>query len=446
MAKSGRRVKVFEKQSVPGGCCTSFNRNGFKFNAGVASIRGCGSEGDVTKLLSELGLRDRIEFREVKPVLYKVIIADKSFIMPTGFDEWASILIKDFPGEERGITKFIDTVKSVATDMKKLPSRSSLMLRYQGKVLKEMIDEYMTAPLLKAVISSLFEGALPPSRVPALSYCRRMKAHLEDGDYFPVGGAQAIPNVFVSGLEAFGGHLELKTGVTKIIVEDGRAIGVETTDGRRIKAGFVVSNVAAMQTFGGLVSHREMDAVAPNFVDKLRGLELNVSSMVVNMGTDLDLESLGITDSQIIVHESADFEKEWEDNARGNLVDSPFQIFIPTLVDPSQAPPKKHVINIFIYAPYYLPGRDWSREEEARLTDVVIKKAARVVPDLSKHIVVQDTITPRALESNTLNTQGATAGWAITPSALPNRPEPRTHIEKLYLTGHWTSHGGVLPL
>ena len=439
LAKSGRRVKVFERNSFPGGYCSSFNKSGFTFNPAAATVHACGPEGYLTKLLTELGLGDRIEFRQIKPV-FKISIADRSFIMPTGFDAWESMLIKDFPGEKEGITKFLNTVKAVVTEVKG-SSPSSLILKYQDKVAKDVMDEYIADPLLRAVISSIFYGATPPSIRPAVLFCVGLNTHLEDGDYYAVGGAQAIADVFVSGLEAFGGKLELNTGVTRILVEDGRAIGVETTDGRRIKAGFVASNVAAMQTFGGLVSQREMAAVAPGFIDKLRGLEINASSLMVNIGTDLDLDSLGITDSQIMVHESTDFEKEWEDNTQGNMAGSPIAIFIPTLLDPSQAPPKSHVVAIFTYAPYCLPGRDWSREEEARLADVLIKKAERVLPDLSKHIVVMDISTPRTLESFTLNTQGATAGWAGTLSNFLTRPEPKTPIEKLYLTGHWTTHG-----
>ena len=439
LAKSGKRVKVFERRPVSGGYCGSFEKDGFGFSRAAGNVHGCGTEGDLTRLLSELGLKEQIEFRQMKPTC-KVFLADKTFTIPSGFDNWKGTLIKDFPGEEENIIKFINTMKGVAADLKKPPPPSSLVTKYQSKVAKDLIDEYLTDPLLKAAVSSIFYGGLPPSRLPAMLYCVSINNHLEHGCYIVEGGMQALADVFVSGIESFGGHLELNTGVVRILVEDGRAIGVETVDGRRVKADFIASNVAAMQTFGGLVGQREMAAIAPDFIDKLRGLEINVSSMIINIGTDLALDSLGITDVQTIVHESVDFEKEWENNAHGDMAGSPFAIFIPTLVDPSQAPPKKHVISIFAYAPYDLPGKHWG-EEEARITDIMIKKAERVLPNLSKHILVQDTATPRTMEKYSLSTQGATSGWAGTLSNFPNRPEPKTPVEGLYLTGHWTTHG-----
>lgn len=443
LAKNGMGVKVFERHSVPGGYCTSFARKGFKFSAAVVYITWCSPEGDVAKVLSELGLRGQIEFRKIEP-LCKLLLPGESFVIPTGFNEWADMLSIDFPGERGGIVRFLHTVQAIAEDMKKMPSPSRVIPRYQDKTLGEMMDEYMMTPRLKAVISGIFYGGLPPSRFSALSWCAAMNNRITDGIYWPVGGAQAVADALVDGLERFGGHLELNTGVRKILVEDGKAVGVETTDGRRVKASFVVSNAAVRQTFGGLVSQREMAAVAPDFIDKLRGLETAMSSMSVYLGVDLNLESLGVTNFLTLVHESLDFEKEWEAANQGKLADSFFSVSIPTLHDPSLAPANKHIIHIFTYAPYYLPGSDWSREEKARLTDVMIHKAEQVVPSLSKHIVVQDAATPRTNERYTLNTEGATAGWARSPADLFSRPNPKTAIERLYLTGHWTSHGGSI--
>lgn len=439
LAKSGRRVKVFERTSVSGGYCGSFKKDGFIFNRAAGNVHGCAPDGELTRLISELGLTGKIEFRQMKPTC-KFYVAGKAFVIPAGFDNWSNQLVSDYPAEKEGIVKFLNTIKNVGIDLKKSPPPSPLVARYQGKVSKELMDEFLKDPMLKASVSSIFYGGLPPSRMPAMIYFVSINNHLQHGCYIIVGGMQSLADVLVVGLKSFGGQLELNAGITRIIVEGGRAVGVETVDGRRIKAGFVISNVAALQTFSGFIGQREMAAIVPDFINKLRSMEINVSSMNINIGTDLDLAKLGVNEVQTIIHDTIDFEKEWEDNAHGDLTGSPFALFIPTVVDPSQAPRGKHVVSIFAYAPYDIPGRHWG-EEEDRVADILIKRTEKVIPNLSKHILVKDIATPRTMEKYSLNTQGATSGWAGTLSNFPNRPEPRTPVKGLYLTGHWTTHG-----
>jgi prolycopene isomerase len=166
--------------------------------------------------------------------------------------------------------------------------------------------------------------------------------------------------------------------------------------------------------------------------------------MTVHLGVDLDLKSLGVNNFMTLVHESFDLEKEWEAVNQGNLADAFFSVSIPTLLDPSLAPHGKHILHIFTFAPYYLPGSNWSKEEKARLAAVLVRKAEQVVPGLSQHIIVQDAATPRTNERYTLNTEGVTAGWANSPVNRLSRPNPKTPIDGLYLTGHWSSHGGSI--
>lgn len=443
LAKNGMGVKVFERHSIPGGYCTSFVRKRFKFSAAVLCLNGCGSGGEIAAIFSELGLSDQIEFRKVEPYC-RLLFPGKSFIIPSNFDEWESMLVKSFPDERDGIGRFLRTIQILAADTKTKPSSSPMVAKYQDKTLEEMMNEYITAPRLKAAISGIFFGGLPPSRYSAVSWCAIMNTRIADGAYVPVGGAQAIADTLVSGLERYGGHLALNTGVRKILVEDGKAVGVVTSDGVRIKARFVVSNVAARQTFGGLVSRREIHVVAPDFIGKIIGMEIGLSSMTVYLGVDLDLKSLGVNNFMTLVHESFDLEKEWEAVNQGNLADAFFSVSIPTLLDPSLAPHGKHILHIFTFAPYYLPGSNWSKEEKARLAAVLVRKAEQVVPGLSQHIIVQDAATPRTNERYTLNTEGVTAGWANSPVNRLSRPNPKTPIDGLYLTGHWSSHGGSI--
>ena len=441
LAKSGMGVKVFEKHSIAGGYCTSFTRKGFNFSAAVLYTSGCGPGGPVTEVLTELGIENKIAFHKIEPFC-KLLFPEVSLVIPATFNAWVDMLVNNFPGEKDRITRFVHTVQAIAEDMKKMPAPSNLITKYRDKTLREFMDEYLADSRLKAIMSGIFFGGLPPSRFSALSWSALMNTRFKDGAYLPKGGAQVLADALVGALKGFGGQLDLNMGVKKILVENGRAVGVETNDGRRIKAGIVVSNVAARETFGGLISQREITAVTPDFIDNLRRLEVGTPSMTVYLGIDLDVASLGVTDFLTLVHESWDIEQEWEAASQGNVADAFFSVGIPTLVDPGLAPENKHIVHMLAYAPYYLPGSHWSQKEKTRLTDTLIRKAERVLPDLSNHIVVRDSATPRTNERYTLNTEGVTMGWAHTPANLSVRPNPKTALAGLYLTGHWTSLGG----
>lgn len=444
LAKKGMRVKILEQHSKPGGLCTSFRRKGFVFSAAAEVVWGCEEGGNLHRVLLTLGLKDKIEFYKLDPFC-KVIFPDESFTIPANIDEFAKMLSRRFPSESAGILKLFDAIKILShryfEEIERLPSASSLFLRYKDKVFVELVDDYVANNKLKSFISSIYLAGLAPSKQGAIDRSSGLMQFISQGGFLPKGGAEAIADIFVKELEDFGGKLELGAMVRKISLENGKAIGVETADGRMIRADYVISNAAARQTFFELVGKKEFES---NFIDKLNGMEICISSFKVYIGTDLDLRALGITDLLYFVHTTLDIEKEWAATFKGDLTNSCVVVSIPTLADPSLCPAHNHVVQIFTYAPYRLDGKDW-RGEKVRLTNELIKMAERVIPDLAKHIVVLDSATPLTIEKYTLNTRGATAGWARSPkTTLIGRLEPKTPIENLYLVGHWTRPGGTV--
>ena len=148
-----------------------------------------------------------------------------------------------------------------------------------------------------------------------------------------------------------------------------------------------------------------------------------------------------LKDHEIIVHSSFDSDEEYKALSEGDLANSTLSISIPTLTDPTLAPEKSHCVILFAPAFYCLKEGSW-QGERARLTEELIKKAEKIIPGLSKSIVVKDSATPLTLERYTLNSGGSTLGWAPSPPMVFNRPPSRTPIKNLYLSGHWTLPGG----
>jgi prolycopene isomerase len=180
------------------------------------------------------------------------------------------------------------------------------------------------------------------------------------------------------------------------------------------------------------------------FVQTLNGMEVSLSALYVYLGVDMDPRTVGLDAPETIVYESYDNSKEWESLLRGEAAVPCFGIAVPTYMDPTLAPPGKHVVIIMTMAPYHLRDRSW-REEKERVSQKLIEKAERLIPGLLEHILVQDSATPLTYERYTLNSLGAAMGWAFSPAMFMRRLDQRTPIENLYLAGHWTMPGGGVP-
>jgi phytoene dehydrogenase-like protein len=120
-----------------------------------------------------------------------------------------------------------------------------------------------------------------------------------------------------------------------------------------------------------------------------------------------------------------------------------------SLRDRSQAPQGMATIQLLAMLPYdymgkWKVGKDGARGKEyAKLKEVVADKlivsAEKIIPDLSKHVIVKDIATPLTFERYTLNSEGASMGWFPSPGGKMR--SQKTPIKNLYEAGAWTSPG-----
>ena len=438
LAKNGKKVKVLEQHYAPGGCCTSFSRKGFRFDAGVLHLTGGKESGAFQRVLSALEMEGEIEFKEQ---FQRIVFPDLSLDSSRDVEYLPERLKEMFPHEAEGIARLFVTIGSIYEDIKKLPTLSPLLAEYKEKSFQELVDNYIGDTKLKALVTANWHLWHPMWRNSAIDYAAMLITEPLRGYYYPMGGIQAIPDAFVRVLKRYGGDIEFKTSVDKIILEEGKAVGIETRGGKRIWAEQVVSNAAARSTFFNLIGEENLPS---DFVASLNRLEISLSALYIYLGVDIDPRSAGIDAPETIVYETYDNTKDWELLLRGEVSIPCFGIAIPTFMDPSLAPQGKHIVVIMTMAPYHLAGKSW-REEKKRVTEKLIAKAEKLIPGLSQHILVKDSASPLTVERYTLNSLGAAMGWAFSPEMFLRRLDQKTPIRNLYLAGHWTMPGGGVP-
>ncbi|MEE4354352.1 MAG: NAD(P)/FAD-dependent oxidoreductase [Desulfatiglans sp.] len=430
LAQAGKRVKLIEQHSLAGGYCTSFKRKGFTFNAAAVRINGAGRGEVLYNVLERLGLEKRLSFHRIEP-LFKIISPEGSFYITKDFEQYKQLLYDNFPKQESKISDLFSTLQTIHQTSTTSPD----LLKYRDMSFKQLVESYVKDSRVLFYLTAIADSALPPSRTSAIFFAKTLLEHFAQGTYIVEGGSQNLSNALADSFQEHGGELELGTMVEKIIVQDGKATGIRTTQGEQIDADVVVSNGAAISTFFNLVGKEHL---SQDFISDIQRKEVGLPSFFVYLGIDMDPRAVGFDAVDTFLWESFDTDMGLSIPLKGQFPLPYCEIIAPTLIDKTQAPEGCHTLGIISYAPYDIKGKDW-REEKDHFTEAIIKMVEQVIPGLSDHIVVKDAATPLTMERYTLNTQGAVMGWALSPEMYFAKPERKTPIDNLYLAGHWTT-------
>jgi phytoene dehydrogenase-like protein len=435
LAHKGFSVAVFEAGRTPGGYCTSFRRGGYKFDTVLDAISGCGPKGWITRTLDQhLGVSDEVEFVRLDPLRVDVFGSERVSI-PGEMPELLDLLYSIAPPEREGILGLMTTMEEVyLTAMATMPEvfytdprmekRGGPVAKYRRLSFKDLLDDFVKDAKVRAVLSdrSAFMG-LPPSKVSALAMVIMFMTYAQGGGYRIKGGAHRLTDALSAGLMKNGGELFTKSPVTKVLIEDGKASGVEA-NGKAVRAGSVVSAIDAART-----------ADLAGIEQEPAGLNPSVSYFMVYLGLDRVLD---VPDS-MGVYPGLDIEETFADIATD--IASPrssLEIINYSRISPGMAPEGGTTLMLMAKAAYgYSEG--W-HTCKSRVMERLIDKADRAVPGVRGSISVAEAATPLTLERYTGNSHGAAFGWEQIPGN-PRTPSTST-VPGLYTAGHWTYPGG----
>ncbi|HEY8715943.1 MAG TPA: NAD(P)/FAD-dependent oxidoreductase [Candidatus Acidoferrum sp.] len=323
----------------------------------------------------------------------------------------------------------------------------------------DFLDQWFETDVLKATMSaSGIIGTFLGIRSPGTAYVLLHHYMGEiDGAFrswgFSRGGTGAISNAIAAAAREAGVEIRTKAPVGKIVVKNGRAAGVMLQSGEELSANVVSSSVDPHLTFEKFLEPSELPA---DFLEGVRRYKFRGSSGKVNMALDGLPEFTSIPGNgahlrgAISISPSMEYmERAYDDAKYGHFSRRPYiDMVIPSLTDPSVAPPGKHVLSCFVqYAPYKLAEGTWDDQREA-FGDNVINTIAEYAPNIKDIIVGRQILTPLDLEREFGLTQGnifqgelsleqlfflrPVAGWAYY----------RTPVDNLYMCGSATHPGG----
>jgi phytoene dehydrogenase-like protein len=351
---------------------------------------------------------------------------------------------------------------SLARRFQQLPQRQqAVFVQLMTMSASDFLDQWFeTDPLKATMAASGIIGTYQGVKSPGTAYVLLHHYMGEiDGAFrawgIPKGGTGGISNAIGAAARALGAEIRMEARVANIIVKGGRAVGVALDSGEEIVADSVLSSVDAWQTFLRLLEPGTLDA---SFEDEVRRFKFRGSSGKVNMAVDRlpDFTALpGVGEhlrGAISFSPSIDeMETAYDDAKYGHFSRKPYiDMIIPTLVDPSLAPPGKHVISCFVqYAPYQLAPElgSWDDQREA-FGDAVVDRIAEFAPNIRDIILFRNVQTPLDIERTTGLSEGNIFQGELSLEQLFfNRPVPgyarfRTPVRDLWLCGSATHPGG----
>jgi len=323
----------------------------------------------------------------------------------------------------------------------------------------DFLDQWFETDVLKATMSaSGIIGTFLGIRSPGTAYVLLHHYMGEiDGAFrswgFSRGGTGAISNAIASAAREAGVEIRTKAGVAKIIVKGGRVTGVALSSGEEIGASVVSSSVDPHLTFEKFLEPSELPG---DFLEEVKRYKFRGSSGKVNLALDALPEFKAIPGDgahlrgALSISPSVEYmERAYDDAKYGHYSRRPYvDMVIPSLTDPSVAPPGKHVLSCFVqYAPYKLAHGTWDDQREA-FGDNVIDTLSEHIPNLKKIIIGRQILTPLDLEREFGLTQGNIFQGELSLEQLFFlRPVPgwayyKTPIENLYMCGSATHPGG----
>jgi prolycopene isomerase len=461
LAAKGAKTLVLERYLIPGGSGGSFRREGYTFDVGASMIFGFEEKGHtnlLTRALADVG--QHCETVPDPAQLEYHLPGGLNVAVDRDYEAFIARLSALFPHEAKGIRAFYDTCWQVFNCLDAMPLLSLEDPAYLAKVFfraplaclglarwlpfnvgdvarKHIRDEQ----LLKLIDMECFcWSVMPADLTPMINAGMVFSDRHAGGINYPKGGVGVIAEKLVAGLESHGGAIRYKARVTKVLIENGQAVGVRLADGETIRSRRVVSNATRWDTFE--TEQENSDVQRPRsaaLVDSAhtpkaettwrRRYKPSPSFLSLHLGVDAAVIPEGFHCHHLVLEDWAEMESE-----QGVIF-----VSIPTLLDPSLAPEGRHIVHTFTPSDIQA-WKDLSpaayKAKKAGDAARLVQRLEAILPGLGGAIRHQEIGTPRT-HRRFLGRMGGSYGPIPAlrlPGLLP-MPFNRTGLQNLYCVG-----------
>ena len=453
---NGYRTQIFEMHHLPGGLCTAWERKGYTFDGCIHYLLGSGEGQPFNQMWHELGVVPGRRFVD-HDELMRVVGPDGQTLV--GFVDPEALqahLMQISPADARRIRTLTESIGLFTRfDMSQQQTRPrALMDAEDWRDFGVKMMPFMGALARWARLSvqefaagfknDFLQRALPVvfgwPEIPMMAAIMLLAAMHSGNAGFPVGASLEFARAIEKRYLELGGEIHYRAQVERILVENGRAVGVKLYNDEEYRAEAIISAADGRSTLFEMLPQKYV----PRKIKRLYDGHLPLYSQVqISLGVNRDLSA----------------EPHWVTY----LLDEPLVIMNEEIseigvkhycFDPSLAPEGKSCLIVMFRSRYgywqRIYGRTMYDGEQSQVSDMVIGFLEKLYPGIGGQVEVIDEATPLSYERYTGNWQGSSVGWLLTKQTMQmnirGMDKTLPGLENFYMAGQWVEPGGMVPV
>ncbi len=449
---NGYQTQIFEMHDKPGGLCTSWKRKGYIIDGCLHCLNGSGSSSPLHVILRELG---GIKGRRV--INYEELICfegkgNKIFSVYTDIDRLEKHLKELSPQDEDTINDFIEALRICSTldlPIEREPQLYGMidgikmlvkmapyfkMMKKWKKVSIQDFAERFKDPFLREVFPYIFR--FPELSIMCVFFSLGWLSKKASG--FLEGGSLKLSKAIEQRYLDLGGKIQYCSPVSKILVRNNHAIGIELVNGNEHYSDLVISAADGHATIFDMLDSKYINNKIKGYYDKL---PIYPPQIMVAFGVNRTFNEVPHLifyplKQPIII---ADKEEKY-------IIINIYNY------DPTLAPLGKTVMSVkfssnYEYWKVFENAREQYQQEKRKIADQILVLLDQRFPGLANQVEMCDVATPLTWKHKTGNWQGSFEGWLATKDSfglLIDKTLPR--LSNFYMCGQWVAPGGSVAL
>ncbi|MCI4668006.1 MAG: NAD(P)/FAD-dependent oxidoreductase [Bacteroidia bacterium] len=471
LTKEGKKVLILERHYTAGGYTHVFKRKGYEWDVGIHYIGEVNRETTVLRKLFDYITDSQLKWADMGEVYDRIVIGEQTYDFPKGVENFKDQMKAYFPSEEGAIDEYVNRVYEVSRASrqyyaeKAMPAYMKMVvgnrfrkpyLEYASRttldVLRELTDNEL---LIKVLTGQYGDYGLPPGKSSFAMHASVAK-HYFKGGAFPIGGSAQIVDTIAPVLGKNNSTILTNAEVSQVLVEDGKAIGVEMKDGKRFLADKVISGTGIINTYKYLLPEDQLRK--HSLTAQLEKVEPSAAHLCLYLGLNGSPDELKLPKANYWVYpEDLDHDASIERYLQDQDAEFPVvYISFPSAKDPSWSEryPGRSTIDIITVVPYDIfqkwedtrwkkRGEDYESLKDKftqRLLEVLYKKEPQLRGKID-HMELSSPITTRHFMNYE---RGELYGIDHDPGRFEQKfLQPKTPIKNFYLTGQDIVTAGV---
>lgn len=453
---NGYKTEIYELHNLPGGLCTSWERKGFTFDGCIHWLVGSSPMSGMYDMWEETGVIQNRSFVNMDEYFRVEDSSGKTVVFYTDVDRLEKHLLEVSPQDEKPIKMFIEGIRmcipfdspskhdSIFVKIKKQVRTASIFIA-NGRKMQEWMkltfedfSKQFKDPLLKEAFMQMW--------IPEFStlFMLFTFAYLHNRNAgYPIGGSKPMALALEARYKELGGIIHYKKKVSKILTDNGKAVGIRLDDYIEKIAGRVISAADGHSTIFDMLDNRFGDEKSREPYEKW---PVFPSLIFVSLGVNRSFDDVPKTVSGMTF-------KLKEPVIVGDTIRDWLSVHIFNQ-DPTLAPAGKTVLNVMLKSDYnywkdIAENRKAYNQKKEEITKTIIELLEQRFPGITPQVEVADVATPLTFERYTGNWKGCFEGWLITPANAYTLMKPMSQtlsgLDNFYMCGQWVEPGGGLP-